>query len=291
MRTSDDPSEQGAGAGAGPHAGAAAAGPRAGVIGPDTGLRAVLLDLDGVLYVGDDPLPGAREAVERLRERFAAVRFVTNTTTRPRSAILGALRRLGFAAAEDELFTPAALAVRHCVRAGHRRVALVVDDALREDFAGLERAERDVDAVIVGDLGSAFAFEPLNRAFRMVMGGAELIALQKNRYWLTPEGLSLDAGAFVAALEYATGREALVVGKPSPDFFRAVLDTAGVQPTQALMVGDDVESDVGGAQRAGLRGVLVRTGKFREDRLSASGIVPDAIVDSIADLPGLLGTG
>lgn len=284
MRASDDPSEQGAGR----HSGAAGAGLRAGAFGPNAGLRAVLLDLDGVLYVGDAPLPGAGEAVERLRERVGAVRFVTNTTTRPRSAILGALRRLGFAAGEDELFTPAALAVRHCVSAGHRRVALVVDDALHEDFAGLERAEHDVDAVIVGDLGSAFAFEPLNRAFRMVMGGAELIALQKNRYWLTPEGLSLDAGAFVAALEYATGREALVVGKPSPDFFGAVLDTAAVQPSQALMVGDDVESDVGGAQRAGLRGVLVRTGKFREDRLCASGIVPDAIVDSIADVPGLL---
>jgi len=251
-------------------------------------LRAVLLDLDGVLYVGDAAIAGAAGAVERLRASGPALRFVTNTTTHTRAATAAKLRRLGVQLDDDELVTPAALAVRHCLERGHRRVALVMHDEVKSDFAALEQADREVDAVIVGDLGAQFAFEPLNRAFRLIMDGAELVALQKNRYWLTPDGLSLDAGAFVAALEFASGRDALVVGKPSPVFFQTALATVGVAPADAVMVGDDVESDVGGAQRAGLRGVLVRTGKYREDRVRASGVVPDALVDSIADVPELL---
>jgi HAD superfamily hydrolase (TIGR01458 family) len=144
------------------------------------------------------------------------------------------------------------------------------------------------DAVIMGDLGEAFGFEILNRAFRMVMDGAELVALQKNRFWLTPDGLSLDAGPFVAAIEYATGRDAVVVGKPSASFFQLVLQDLGAEPDRAAMVGDDVETDVDGAMRSGLAGILVRTGKYREDFVRDSGVDPTATVDSIADVPALL---
>jgi HAD superfamily hydrolase (TIGR01458 family) len=251
-------------------------------------VRAVLLDLDGVLYVEDMPVPGARAAVEALREPGLTLRFVTNTTASPRRRILERLGRLGFAVELGELATPAALAVRHCLEAGHTRVALVMNEEVKEDFAELEEEDADVGAVIVGDLGSAFGYDVLNHAFRLVMDGAELVALQRNRYWLTPDGLSLDVGPFVAALEYATDRTAHVVGKPAPAFFETILRTAGATAAEAVMVGDDVESDVGGAQRAGLAGVLVRTGKFREDAVRASGVEPDATVDSIADVPALL---
>jgi HAD superfamily hydrolase (TIGR01458 family) len=162
------------------------------------------------------------------------------------------------------------------------------DDAKR-DFAELEQADNNVDAVILGDLGERFAYEPLNRAFRLVMDGAELVALQKNRYWLRPDGLSLDVGPFAAALEYATGLEAVVVGKPSQSFFALVLHDLGVEPEQAAMVGDDIDSDIGGAQAAGLQRILVRTGKHRADALERSGVEPWATVDSIADVPALLG--
>jgi phospholysine phosphohistidine inorganic pyrophosphate phosphatase len=256
---------------------------------PDLRAAAVLLDLDGVLYVGDEPVAGAREAVAALRDAGLALRFVTNTTTRPRAATVAKLARLGFDVAADEVKTPAALAVAHCLEHGRRRVALVMDEAVAADFAALEAVDRDADAVIVGDLGERFDYAALNRAFRLVMDGAELVALQKNRFWRTPDGLSLDAGPFVAALEYATGREAVVVGKPARAFFAAVLDDAGVRAQDAVMVGDDVESDIGGALGAGLRAVLVRTGKYRRDRVEASGIVPTATVDSIADVPALVG--
>jgi HAD superfamily hydrolase (TIGR01458 family) len=249
---------------------------------------AVLLDLDGVLYVGDEPVAGAHAAVGALRDRGLALRFVTNTTTRSRADTIDKLGRLGFAVGEPEVVTPAALAVAHCRERGHRRVALIMADAVKRDFAGLDEVGAHADAVIVGDLGEGFAYAPLNLAFRLVMDGAELIALQKNRFWMTPDGLSLDAGPFVAALEYATGQDAFVVGKPAAGFFASVLAGLGVGAGEAVMVGDDVESDVGGALAAGLRGVLVRTGKFREDRLRASGVRPTAIVDAIGDVPALL---
>jgi HAD superfamily hydrolase (TIGR01458 family) len=252
-------------------------------------LDALLVDLDGVLYVEDEPLEGAAEAVRELRGAGLELRFVTNTTARSHGQTLEKLGRLGFEVESDELVTPAALARQHCVDAGHDRVALIMNENVKEDFEGLEESEDSPDAVIMGDLGERFGFEILNGAFRMVMGGAELVALQKNRFWLTEGGLSLDAGPFVAAIEYASGKEALVVGKPSEAFFRLVLDGTGASAEQAAIIGDDVETDVGGAMRAGLAGVLVRTGKYRDDFVRESGIEPTATVDSIADLPGLLG--
>jgi HAD superfamily hydrolase (TIGR01458 family) len=261
-------------------------------VAPETGgaeaIAAVLLDLDGVLYVEEEPIPGAAAAVAALRAQGLRLRFVTNTTSRPRREILARLERLGIPVAAAELVTPAHLAVQHCLRSGLRRALLLMDDRLHEDLAGLEPVERDADAVIVGDLGEQFGYAILNRAFRELLGGAELIALQKNRYWRTPDGLSLDVGPFVAALEYASGREALVVGKPAPAFFNAVLAGMDTTAAAAAMVGDDIESDIGGALRAGLAGILVRTGKYRADAVAASGVRPTATVDSIAAVPELL---
>jgi HAD superfamily hydrolase (TIGR01458 family) len=249
--------------------------------------RAVLLDLDGVLYVEGRPLPGAAAAVDELRAAGVALRFVTNTTAHSRRRTLEKLRRLGFAVDERELVTPAVLAVQRCRDRGHRTVALLMRDEVKEEFEGLDESD-EPDAVIVGDLGERFGYDVLNRAFRQLLGGAELIALQKNRYWLREDGLCLDVGPFVAALEYAAGCEAHVVGKPADGFFHHVLEGLGVGPGESVMVGDDIESDIGGALRAGLAGVLVRTGKYREPAVAASGIEPSATVDSIADVPRLL---
>jgi HAD superfamily hydrolase (TIGR01458 family) len=252
-------------------------------------VEGLLLDLSGVIYVQDEAVPGAAEALERFRADGLPTRLVTNTTMRPRRSILERLERLGIEADPAELITPASLAKRRCEEAGYESVALVVLDELREDLEGLEERDDSADAVIVGDLGDAWDYDVLNRAFRRLMDGAELIALQKNRYWETSDGLSLDAGPFVASLEYATGREAEVMGKPSEAFFELALGELGVPAEHAAMVGDDVEADVGGAIDAGLAGILVRTGKYREDLVSDSGVEPTATVDSIADVPPLLG--
>ena len=250
----------------------------------------MLLDLDGVLYVEGEPLPGATAAVEQLRAAGLELRFVTNTSARSRATTLRRLRTLGFELEEDELVTPAALARRHCADRGHRTVALIMNEDVKQDFAGLEESDDEADAVIMGDLGEQFGFPILNRAFRLVMDGAELVALQKNRFWLTADGLSLDAGPFVAAVEYATGKDAYVVGKPSAGFFDTILADLGVERSEVAMVGDDVETDIGGALDAGIAAVLVRTGKYREDFVRDSGIEPTATIDSIADLPELLGS-
>ena len=250
--------------------------------------RAVLLDLDGVLYVEDEIVPGAVRAVAHLREAGLVLRFVTNTTSHSHAATLDRLRARGISLAAEELITPAALAVQHCNARGFRRVALLMDDEVKQDLSELEEDEDQPQAVIVGDLGESFDYRVLNAAFRNLLAGAELIALQKNRYWRRADGLSLDVGPFVAALEYAADRRAYVVGKPTEGFFREVLRGAGVSASNAVMVGDDVESDVGGALRSGLAAILVRTGKYRADAVAASGIVPTACVDSIADVPNLL---
>jgi HAD superfamily hydrolase (TIGR01458 family) len=253
------------------------------------GVGALLIDLDGVLYVEEQPIAGAAEAIERFRGRGLALRFVTNTTAYSRDRTLEKLARLGLRVATGELVTPAALAVQRCRERGYRRVALVMNAEVKHDFAELQETTDGADAVIMGDLGAAFGYDVLNHAFRQVMDGADLIALQKNRYWMRADGLSLDAGPFVAAIEFAANREAYVVGKPARGFFDQVLADVGVSPTAAAMVGDDIESDIGGALRAGLAAILVRTGKYREDQARESGIEPTEVVDSIADVPRLLG--
>ena len=171
-----------------------------------------------------------------------------------------------------------------------RRCLLLARPSLLEDLAGIEPSESptDADAVVLGDLGDALTYERLNRAFRALVAGAELVALARNRYWRAKDGLMLDVGAFTAALEYASGKAATLVGKPSPEFFAAALKSLGAAPHEAAVIGDDLESDVAGAQAAGLRGILVRTGKHRPEELERSPIRPDAVLGSIAELPGLL---
>lgn len=245
---------------------------------------ALLLDLDGTLYVGDTPLPGAVDAVGVLAARGIPRRYLTNTTRYSRRTLAERLRSMGFPIAVEEIFNAATAAKRWLREREMTRVSLYVPDAALEDFAELEIVSERPDAVVIGDLAGGWTFERLNGAFRQILDGAALVALQKNRYWKTPDGLTMDAGPFVAALEYATGRAAVVTGKPSPAFFQLAADSLGIPPARITVVGDDVETDVAGARAAGMRGVLVRTGKFREAALAESGIAPDRITDSLGTL-------
>ncbi len=162
-------------------------------------------------------------------------------------------------------------------------------DSTLEDFAAFQLVSDEPEAVVVGDLGPDWSFERLNAAFRQLLGGARLVALQRNRYWLTPDGLTIDAGAFVAALEYAASVQAVVVGKPSREFFRLAAASLPPGATPALVVGDDVETDIAGARAAGLPAALVRTGKFRDETLAAAPDQPDLVLDSAARLVDLFG--
>jgi HAD superfamily hydrolase (TIGR01458 family) len=248
-------------------------------------LMGLLVDLDGTLYVGDEPVEGARDAVESLKATGFVLRYVTNTTRRPRRWVREHLLSLGFQVEEAEIFTPARAAAG---RIGTRSCFPLVDESLLEDLSGVTITEDHPDYVLIGDLGEDFAYPRLDAAFRCLMDGAELLALQKNRYWRTESGLSLDAGPFVAALEYASGKQALVVGKPEPTFFRLALEDLGLAANEVAMVGDDAEADVVGAKKAGLSGIQVRTGKWQP---GGDVTAADLVIDSIADLPEALEEG
>ena len=255
-------------------------------------INGVLLDIDGVLYTGDAPVPGASYSIEFLKENNIPFRCVSNTTRKSKESISKKLKSYGFDIPEGDIFTPASVIVSILKENNVKNCFLltwgdVLQDILKE---GIIEGIADAGAVIVGDAGDNFDYSSMNKAFRLINEGAEFYALEKDRYWMDNDGLSLSAGPFVYGLEYATGRSALLVGKPSPSFFKKALESMNVEASEAIMVGDDINSDVGGAQNAGVRGILVRTGKFSEERLKKSGIVPYRIIDSIGSLPEIIGS-
>jgi len=253
-------------------------------------IQAILLDLDGVLYIGDRAISGAAETVAQLKQFGHRIAGVTNTTTQPRRAIAEKLASMDIPIPEDSIYTPAALA---CSAIGRKTAALFIRDSLREDFRDIRQEQNHPDYVVMGDIGGeGYAPELLREIFEKVMDGAEILALHKNRFWQKPDGLHLDLGVFVAAIEYATGKEATVLGKPSKGFFHGICQKLAVLPEHTLMIGDDIESDIGGARNAGLKTVLVETGKYRAEFVKKvvreRGIKADLLIPSIADLPDAL---
>jgi HAD superfamily hydrolase (TIGR01458 family) len=253
---------------------------------------AVLIDIDGVLTVSWQPLPGAVVALQQLRERALPLALVTNTTSRSRASIASALAGAGFAVTAADILTAPVIAAAYLAEhyPGARCLLLNGGD-IGEDLAGVRLAEEDggeADVVLVGGAGREFSYQALNRAFGHLQRGARLVAMHRGLYWRTSEGLQLDSGAFVAGLEMAAGATAEVVGKPAPAFFTAALAQLGASPAGTLMVGDDIENDVLAAQRQGLTGVLVKTGKYLPRALRTASGTPDHVLGSFADLPALL---
>lgn len=259
------------------------------VMGRDYGqtmrrIRAVLLDIDGTLTVSWRPVPGAVGALAQLRQAGLAVALVTNTTSRTRAQMAAALSEAGLAVAPGEIFTAPAITAAYL--AGNypdARCYLLNSGDITEDLAGVtivtghEAAQPDV--VILGGAGPEFSYQALNRVFGYLLGGARLVAMSRTMYWRTETGLQLDTGSFLAGLEQAAGVQAEVTGKPAPAFFATALAAVGAEPSEVVMVGDDIEADVLGGQRHGLTGVLVRTGKYRpESQRTASGR-PDHVID------------
>jgi HAD superfamily hydrolase (TIGR01458 family) len=263
-------------------------------------VRAVLIDIDGVLTVSWEPLPGAVEALRRIRASGLGVALVTNTTSRTRASIAATLAGAGFPVdAEDILTAPAVTAAYLAERHPGARCTLLNSGDIAEDLAGVTLldntgagtdtdTETVPDVVVVGGAGPEFGYAELNRAFGHLQRGARLVAMHRNLYWRTDRGLQLDSGAFLLGLERAARTEAEITGKPAPAFFETALARLGVGPGEALMVGDDIESDVLAAQRTGITGVLVKTGKYLPESHRAASGEPDHVLDSFADLPALL---
>jgi HAD superfamily hydrolase (TIGR01458 family) len=251
-------------------------------------MAAILLDVDGVLHVSGEPIPGAVEAVERLREAGHRLRFVTNNSSRTRQTLAEELRAMGYTLDDEELQTTTTAAANEL---GGRRVYALVMPAIVPDLAGIELVGDGADAVLVGgcdetvETNQIFSYMNLGRAFFEIQGGADLFAMHKNPWWQTARGPMLDGGAFVAALEYATGVEATVIGKPSASCFAAALAALDAEPELTWLVTDDLEQDVRGAQLFGMKTVLLRTGKFRPEILERSPLIPDAVLSSMAHVP------
>jgi HAD superfamily hydrolase (TIGR01458 family) len=253
-------------------------------------VRGFLIDLDGVLYVGDQAIKGARESIDLLRDRNYTFRFVSNTTRKCRNTIAERLSSLGFEIPEEYIFTPPLAAVACMKNAGKHHCYLLTTGDVYRDFEHECSCDKGsgVDFVIIGDAGDEITYDSMNAAFRYLMNGADLIALEKDRYWLAPCGLSLSAGPFVQALEFATGKTATIVGKPSKPFFELALHDMGLRADQVAMIGDDILTDIGGARTMGMQGILVRTGKYRKDAVDNAVIKPDFVIDSIAQLRDIL---
>ncbi|RMH70705.1 MAG: TIGR01458 family HAD-type hydrolase [Gemmatimonadetes bacterium] len=247
-----------------------------------------LIDIDGVLYIDQQPIAGAVECITAMREEGFALRFLTNTTRKTRDMLHAELTGMGFPIEKHEIISAPYAALHHLQQQPEASAHFVMNEALLPDFAGIRQEDEHPTYVVVGDLGEAFTYERLNTAFRCLMNGAELLAFQKNRYWRRADGLCLDAGAYVALLEFAADKNATIFGKPAPRFFRTALEDLGLPPHQVVMIGDDIETDIRGAQGVSIEGILVKTGKYREDIVSKSTVSPDLVINSIADLIDLL---
>lgn len=249
-------------------------------------VQGVLLDLDGVFYVDGRLIPGGNETLAWLKSKGIPYRFVTNNTTLSRRALTEKLRGLGLQVEEDEILSANYAGVLQLKKLGLKRCRLVLRQEAQADYP--THVEDKPEALVIGDIGNLWNYDLLNALMNQVLEGAEIVALHKGRYFQTDLGLQLDSGAFVAALEHATGQTAHVVGKPSAAFFELAAQELGCDAHSILMVGDDLINDVQGAQQMGYQALLVQTGKYREELVSQSDVKPDGLVVSIAELPKFL---
>jgi phospholysine phosphohistidine inorganic pyrophosphate phosphatase len=253
-------------------------------------MQGILFDLDGVLYNSETLIAGAPETVRWVQANRIPYLFVTNTSSRGRSALVDKLGRFGIQADRSQIMTPCVAAAEWLRTRRDGRTALFILPKAHEEFLGIDLLPEELEGgaryVVIGDLGDAWDFRTLNRAFRLLHSSPDtvLIALGMTRYWHAHDGLRLDVAPFVTALEHATGKKALVFGKPSEVFFNAAVKALGVPASEIVMIGDSIETDVAGAQQSGLKGILLRTGKFRQADLEGE-TKPDAVLDSIRDLP------
>ena len=250
-------------------------------------LKGILFDLNGVFYVDDQPVEGAVETIEKIKEKFPC-RFVTNTTTKSRETFHQKLVDMGLPIEKSEVISAPYAAVLYLRQFNSPKCHLLLAEAVKSDFAEFEQSDTEPNVVVIGDIGDRWNYELMNQAFKLLNNGAELIALHKGKYWQAEGDLQLDIGAFVAGLEYVTGKTATVVGKPSTSFFQLALAELDLPAENVVMVGDDIDSDVGGAKKEGLRGILVKTGKYRQELVERSDVEPDRILESVADLEQIL---
>ena len=252
-------------------------------------MPAILFDLDGVLYESDKPIDGAADTINWFNENNIPHLFLTNTTSKSRQELVTKLAGFGIQSKQEDFLTPPVAAIQWLLSNNLKNIALFVPETTKEEFSDFNLVNDEssrVDAVVIGDLGEQWTFDIMNQVFRTLIDNpnAKLIALGMTRYWRTASGLQLDVGPMIKAFEYATGLSAVVTGKPAKEFFQAAVILLRDEDN-IVMIGDDIRGDIEASQHAGLKAILVRTGKYSESDLEI-GISPDAMLDSIAALPG-----
>lgn len=251
-------------------------------------IKGLLIDLDGVMYNDTKLIPGAAETIEYLQKKEIPFRFITNTTMKSRKTLQKKLSAFDINVSENSIFSAAYAAAQFIRNQRKTKCYLLIDDDAQQEYFDLDLNSDKPEYVVVGDLGEKITFEKLNTAFQKLFEGGELIALQKNRFWLSDKGYALDAGAFVALLEYAANKKGILIGKPSKAFFETALNDLKCTTGEVLMIGDDIESDIKGAQAIGIKGVLVQTGKFLPKDLEREDVKPWKTITDISKLIEIL---
>ncbi len=251
-------------------------------------IEGVLIDLDGVMYIEDELITGAVEAIEHLKDKGIKRRFLTNTTVRSREKLYEKMKRLEIPVSRDEIISPPGAAAKYLREQGNPSILLEVMDETKEDFAEFRITRNNPDFIVIGKIGKRWSYDLMNELFTLIMNGSSLIALHKDRYTMGEKDLHIEFGAFIAGLEYSTGKEALVMGKPSKTFYQSAIMDIALPPEKIVMIGDDLISDIHGAQNAGIKGILVKTGKYRKELLEQSPIKPDHIISSIHQLTSMI---
>lgn len=251
-------------------------------------MSAILFDLDGVLYEGDKVIAGAADTIHWFKKSRIPYLFLTNTTSKSRSELVKKLSDFGIESTAEKFLTPPVAAQQYLQQNNLNNIALFIPENTKQEFSKfnvIDNGSEDVEAVVIGDLGERWTFKIMNQIFRLLLDNpqAKLIALGMTRYWRANSGLQLDVGPMIKAFEYATGTDAVVTGKPAKEFFQAAISLLGNEDN-ILMIGDDIRGDIEASQQAGLKAILVRTGKYTEADLN-TGITPDVILDSVAHLP------
>ena len=252
-------------------------------------MKGILVDLEGVIYLGENVIEGATNAIKKIKAKNIQIRYLTNTTTAPREIILKKLKNLDIPANIDEIFTPVIAANNYLNNLKISKIFLLADESLKSDFKNFVFEEKKPEAIILGDIYKKFNWDKLNQVFQLInKHNSLIIALHKNRYCKREEDISLDLGPFVKALEFASSREAIVMGKPEKNFFNLAMQDMNLKNTEVMMIGDDILSDILGAKNNDIFAIQVKTGKYQIGDESNEYEQPDERINSIKDLPGLM---
>ena len=247
-------------------------------------IKGILLDLDGVLCIGKTPIPGASEAIQLMKEKEIPFRIATNFTTLSRTSLFTKLNSMGINVDEHHIISAAYAGVLKLRSMGSPSCEIFLKEDTKNDYDEFQIDPISPEVIVIGDLDDRWTFNIINNIFNKVLNGSKIIALHKGRYFQVSEGLQIDSGAFIKAIEYATSTTSEVVGKPEKAFFELALKDMNLAPEESMMIGDDIINDVEGAQLAGVKGVLVKTGKYRKDLVEKSNIEPDLIISSIDEI-------